>query len=205
MNDRVYFSMPFDRHLSGNEVLETYFSLLHAETDLATNDPTGQVRSGSITVNGPTFEAEFIDTVMTSSKDEGNCSHLRFGLLLTKSGQEIRQYADTEAIVRLVYFDIPDNPLRTNGKKIVILRRIKCIHMARKHCVWRDYVYLHVRFEEYAMVVRQLTSTTFQRIGMIIQGWVSDNQQVSQYPHRVWEEHFNLFTDGGVTETVTIV
>lgn len=197
------------------EVLQTYFSILDARVDLATDDPNGQVQGGIITIEAHTFEVElrcsFTSPDEHVSSPSRNTSHSNPRSLFTKSGEMIQRVGDGEAewpwrqildpAVKQVHFDIPDAPLRDNNSTGV-QGIVKCLRMARHHYVESERV---LRLKEYAMVVQQLTPTTYQRIGMVIQQMSSREPVDWKSPEKLWDEYFNLFVEGGILETITIV
>jgi hypothetical protein len=179
-------------------ILETWFTIGDAWTDLATEDPTGQVQRGSITITGRVFRANFIDTLDDVGLNNTS-SHNKFGLCMENSGPIIQQWVDA---TNYVHFDFPANPFRHDGKSVINREGIKCIRMARYRYGMNNYC-LHY---EYTMVVQQLPLTnTYQRIGMVVLSRVSDKDGAWEHPERLWEEDPSIFAEGGVVETITIV
>lgn len=171
---------------SQNELLQIFFTVSDARTDLATSDLTGQVKGGSIMITGPTFEPRFVDTLSLGNAWEDSFKEYRFRIAMSNSGQDINQEHRFDS-QNQVKFDFPTNPLNRHGESPMSPGRIKCIRMAR---IRRSGSRIHE--EEYSMMVEQVSSTTsFQRIGMVI-------SQLSEEKPSFWAE-------GGVFETIRIV
>jgi hypothetical protein len=187
------------KNSSTNATLEMCFTIRDAQTDLATEDPTGQVQRGSITITGRLFQVEFVEDgwpqyIVTPD------NHLQFALAVNNSGTITQGVNDQNR----VHFDFPANPLRRSGVSIFNHGGIKCLHMAR---IRFRYYQGRIEHEEYAMVVEQLSSTnSYQRIGMVfLTRYLEDNEENWEHPERAWERQPSPFTEGGVLETITIV
>jgi len=179
-----------------------FFSVSDARTQLATDDPTGQVLGGSITITGPTLEAIFVDTLDPTQHWKVMPDKTRFGIRINNSGQEIRQHINS---VNQVFFDIPSNPFVLDLQLSLFHGSVKCIRMARvPHMPQADGVSHN---EEWAMIVAPLRSaTSFRRIGMLVLGrnasvYVEDPQESEQ----AWKENSSFWEEDGVVETITIV
>lgn len=91
--------------------METWFTTCDAWTDLVTEDPTGQVQRGAITISGRLFKVDFVETLEVRA---GGSTHLKFGLCMEKSGTIIQQHLGAK---HEVYFDFPANPFRYDGNQ----------------------------------------------------------------------------------------
>lgn len=82
------------------QTIQPFSTVENVETVLTTKDIHGQVKSGSIKIRGPVFDAKFVDA--------GNAS-LRLELLIEGSRGETWQWAPS---LDMVYFDFLSNPLQ---------------------------------------------------------------------------------------------
>ncbi|CAG8949841.1 hypothetical protein HYFRA_00004168 [Hymenoscyphus fraxineus] len=173
-------------------VTHTFFTIDNVYIRLATQDATGKVKNGSLTITGPVFKVHMIDLNPTSGK----------AFLIEDSENRTLELTRYESYDDKLYFDSPRYPIRTCGDTSGFSGSIKCIRMSRVKSDENEF-----GGREYAMMVQKsTTSTSYQRIGMIELFRFNPGKDAQKGDLDLqWLKFPSFFEEGGTMETITIV
>ncbi|CAG8983181.1 hypothetical protein HYALB_00004008 [Hymenoscyphus albidus] len=171
-------------------VTHTLFTIDNVDIRLATQDATGQVKNGSLTITGPIFEVHMIDLNPTSGKK---------AFLIVGSENRTLELIRYESNDDKLYFDSRRYPIRTCDDTSGLSGSIKCIRMSRLESDEKEFG------REYAMMVQKsTTSTSYQRIGMIELCRFNLEKDAQKGDLDLLWLKFPSFFEGGTMETITI-
>jgi hypothetical protein len=177
-----------------SDLMQTYFFINSAHSIPATPDPTGQVKSASLTITGKLFPVNLFKALPSDS-------HWTLGVHGTGNTFKDEIFNDGNEL----NLDVRADPFHLGGHNKSPGGALYCVRMAR---VRRRYALSgsEVRETEYSLIVHSSSQDTsmYNRIGMATQQRKSRLPEDLEDPTRMWRSSPSFFEIGGARRTITI-